>query len=294
MEILQRIPELACTICKKPLEPSDGDGLYCQACQKSYTVENSVVNMLTDDIQGFAEEIAVQDRVACEYEQKRYQSPYARRYHDWWTEQMLKRIKCEGRFFDNGCGTGLLLEKFAKGKIVGLDISSEMLKYASQHCDELILGNSQQLPFKDECFDGVFCRSLIHHLPKPELAIAEIARVLKPGGEVVFVDTNCSLLSALPRMIANKGEHFSEEHQNLTRRRMVELLSPHLEIEEVMYFGYIAYPLLGFPDIVSVFKYVPFKSAVEPVLMFIDKVLSQIPLIRAQSWAILVKAAKRK
>ncbi|MCK5225179.1 MAG: class I SAM-dependent methyltransferase [Planctomycetes bacterium] len=293
MNILERIPELACTICKKPLDANADGSLHCSGCNKTYQTQNGFINMLTDGMQRFAEEIAVQDSVAVEYEQKRYQKPYARRYHNWWTEQMAKRVKSEGRFLDNGCGTGLLFENLHNSKIVGLDISSEMLKYARQHCNELVLGNSQQLPFVNDCFDVVFCRSLIHHLPKPQLAIDEISRVLKVGGEAVFVDTNCSLLSALPRMIANKGEHFSEDHKNLTRKEMTKLLEPNFKIDEIMYFGYIAYPLLGFPDIVNIFEHIPFKSAIEPTLMFIDNVISRIPLLRTQSWAILVKATNR-
>jgi len=132
--------------------------------------------MLAEEKRDFTEEIAVQDRVACEYEQKRYQDPYARRYHDWWTDQMLARVRSDGRFLDNGCGTGLLFNKLPPGQVVGLDISREMLRYASRHSRQLILGNSQELPLKDSCFDVVFCRSLLHHLPQPELAVKEKLR----------------------------------------------------------------------------------------------------------------------
>lgn len=290
MSIVDRIPEIACPECKSELK--ENDNLQCLRCGKVYKIHDGVPHMLGDDMKSLAEEIAVQDRVACEYEQKRYQYPYARRYHNWWTNQMLSGIRTDGRILDNGCGTGLLFDKFAPGQVVGLDISSEMLKYAAKHCDQLILGNSQKLPLKDGSFDVVFCRSLLHHLPQPELAVKEISRVLRPGGQAVFADTNSSLLSYLPRMIANRGEHFSQEHKNLNRRIMQRLLEPHFKVREVRYFGYIAYPLLGFPDILKLFKYVPFKSIAEPVLMSLDNFLSRIPLLRTQSWGILVKAAK--
>ena len=291
MSILERIPEIACPECKGELE--ENDNLRCICCGSVYEVQDSIPCMLAEDKKDFAEEIAVQDRVACEYEQKRYQDPYARRYHDWWTDQMLARVRSDGRFLDNGCGTGLLFNKVPPVQVVGLDISREMLRYASRHSRRLILGNSQELPLKDGCFDVVFCRSLLHHLPQPELAVKEMWRVLRSKGEVVFVDTNQSLLSSLPRMIASRGEHFSKEHKNLNRRAMESLLEPYFIIEEVMYFGYVAYPLLGFPDIMKLFKYVPFKSIAEPALMFIDSILGKIPFVRAQSWAILVKAVKR-
>jgi len=291
LSIIERIPEIACPECKSELQESDN--LRCSGCGKVYEIHDSIPYMVGDEVKSLAEEIAVQDRVACEYEQKRYQYPYARRYHNWWTEQMLSRVRSDGRMLDNGCGTGLLFDKIKPGQAVGLDISGEMLRYAAKHSDQLILGNSQKLPFKDNSFDVVFCRSLLHHLPEPELAISEISRVLRSQGEAVFADTNSSLLSYLPRLIASRGKHFSEEHKNLTRREIERLLNPYFKIQEVKYFGYIAYPLLGFPDILKLFKFIPFKSIAEPALMSVDNFISKIPVIRSQSWGILVKAVKR-
>ena len=132
----------------------------------------------------------------------------------------------------------------------------------------------------------------IHHLPEPALAVSEIARVLKPGGEAVFVDTNRSVLSTIPRIIANKGKHFSQDHQNLNRKIFTELINPYMKIEKVEYFGYIAYPLLGFPDLLKIFKYFPAKSFFEHLLMGIDRCLSKVPLLKTQGWAILVKCRK--
>lgn len=291
MGIIERIPEIACPECKSEL--AEGIDLRCTGCDKAYEVTDGIAQMLDGSVKAIAEEIAVQDSVAGEYEQKRYKDPYAQRYHAWWTDQMLRLIRQrDGRFLDNGCGVGLLFEKVTPEQAVGLDISSEMLRYAAKYSDQLILGNSQKLPFKDQSFDVVFCRSLIHHLPDPESAVKEIARVLRPKGEVVFADTNPSLLSVLPRLIANRGEHFSDEHKNMSRRKLQKLLEPYFKVERVVYFGYIAYPVFGFPDILPVFKYVPFKSLTEAVLMFIDNVLSKLPLIRSQSWGIIVKGEK--
>lgn len=291
MSIVDRIPEIACPECKSELE--EDDNLRCLGCGKVYEIHDGIPYMLGANMRSLAEEIAVQDRVACEYEQKRYQYPYARRYHNWWMDQMLSLVRTDGRILDNGCGTGLLFDKLASGQVVGLDISSEMLKYAAKHTEQLILGNSQKLPLKNNSFDVVFCRSLLHHLTEPELAVKEISRVLRSQGEAVFADTNRSLLSCLPRMIASCGKHFSEEHKNLNRHIMERLLKPYFKVQDVLYFGYIAYPFLGFPDILKLFKFVPFKSIAEPALMLFDNVLSRILVLRTQSWGILIKAIKR-
>jgi ubiquinone/menaquinone biosynthesis C-methylase UbiE len=291
VNVLECIPELACPTCGGELKQNTS--LECLECHNVFEIISDIPQMLTGDMKVFAEEIAVEDRVAIEYEQKRYETPYSKRYHDWWTDLMLERIPLDGRILDNGCGTGLLFERIPARQLVALDISSAMLSYASRRGEQLILGNSQQLPLKDSSFDAIFCRSLLHHLPEPEIAIKEMHRVLRPGGRVVAVDTNTSILSALPRMIANRGEHFSEDHKNLSRKVLEKLFSPYFEIEKVRYFGYIAYPLLGFPDLVGLFKYVPLKSVAEPILMGIDKILAAIPLIRTQSWGILIEAVKR-
>ncbi|MCJ7691884.1 MAG: methyltransferase domain-containing protein [Sedimentisphaerales bacterium] len=288
VNILERIPELACCQCKGELEI--GDKLECPNCGISYEIHDGIGFLISEETLKLARDIEVQDRVAIEYENKRYQGQYSRRYHDWWTGRMLSRVNTDGRILDNGCGIGLLFERLDPCRVVGLDLSIEMLRRASKYSDQLVLGSSEQLPFKDDSFDMVFCRSLIHHLPNPCEAVREMHRVLKPGGEVVLVETNSSLISTIPRIIANRGEHFSEEHKNLSKKLLFELFGPYFKVDEVSYFGYIAYPLIGFPDIINAFRFFPFKSVSYSLLMGIDTVLSHIPLIRTQSWAILMKA----
>jgi len=287
MNVLELINELACPYCKGGLQYEDG--LRCGTCAKQYEIHDNIPYMIPDEMKGFAKEIEVQDRVAVEYEQIRYQDKYAKQYHNWWTEQMLAEVSTEGNILDNGCGIGHLFEKIPGNRVVGLDLSKEMLRCAAKRSDRLVLGNSQDLPFQDNSFNLVFCRSLLHHLPQPELAVREMHRVLKSKGEIVLVDTNTSLLSVLPRMLANRGKHFSEEHKNLSYSVLKRILGPHFSIDKVSYFGYVAYPLLGFPDLVTVFKYIPFKPVAASVLMCLDKFLSHVPLVRTQSWGILIK-----
>jgi ubiquinone/menaquinone biosynthesis C-methylase UbiE len=206
---------------------------------------------------------------------------------------MLAGIPTDGRILDNGCGVGLLHERIPRRRIVGLDISAEMLRRAADHYDQLILGNSQELPFRSGSFDVAFCRSLLHHLPEPERAVDEMRRVLCPGGRLVVADTNTSLLSALPRRLAYRGERFSDEHQNLSRRRLETLLRPRFTVDDVQYFGYVAYPLIGFPDLVRAFRYFVPKPFWSAALMSVDRLLANVPFVRTQSWGIIVKATRR-
>jgi len=291
MSLLERIPELACPECKGSLE--EKDTLRCRGCGAVFGVVDGIPYMLSGDMKAFAEEIAVQDRVAVEYELKRYRSPYAKRYHDWWTDLMLSTIRTDGRILDNGCGAGLLLDRIDPGRVVGLDLSSEMLKRAAQRTAQLVLGNSEKLPLQSQSFDAVFCRSLLHHLPQPAQAIEEMHRILRPGGEVVSVDTNRSLLSVLPRMLAGRTRHFSSEHKNFNARELVALFNARFTVKAVRFFGYVGYPILGFPDLIDCFKYFPAKELCYRVLMGVDETLARIPLVRSQAWAMLITARKR-
>ncbi len=104
------------------------------------------------------------------------------------------------RLLDVGCGTGRFLD-FAKQawpqlSMLGLDMSEAYLKEAKRHLQrwpgiELVAGNGECLPLQDESQDAVSCIFVFHELP-PEVRRAffgEFARVLKPGGRLVIVDS---------------------------------------------------------------------------------------------------------
>lgn len=102
---------------------------------------------------------------------------------------------------DIGTGTGRMLELLAP-RIragIGIDVSSEMLAIARdrlahqglQHC-QVRLGDLFRLPFPDgtaeQGFDAALFHQVLHYLDDPQAAIAEAARVLRPGGRAVVVD----------------------------------------------------------------------------------------------------------
>ena len=77
-----------------------------------------------------------------------------------------------------------------EGQVIGLDLSRKMLavaqrKVAALHFEPfitLIRGNAQQMPFKDNRFDVVTCLEALEFMPDPKAALAEMVRVLRPGG----------------------------------------------------------------------------------------------------------------
>lgn len=240
------------------------------------------------------QEIEIQNKVAKSYEHKRYSKKYSLIYQNWLSKKIIKLIKPSGRVLDNGCGTGHFAESFLGNcEIFGLDISQEMVEYAKKRIKNVILGNAEDLPFKDNFFDFVIARSLLHHLSNPQRGIQEIRRVLKDNGKVVFVDTMESILSNLPRKILyRKSKHFSETHKNFKEPELVNIINSELKIIDIQYFGYVAYPLLGFSDILDIYKYFPFKFIFTPILIKIDELISKLPIFKKQAFGIIVLAQK--
>jgi len=94
------------------------------------------------------------------------------------------------RVLDLCCGTGVVAAAAgARGaKIVGLDFSPAMLAEARRRHPYLRFeqGDAEALPFADASFDTVLSNFGIHHVPRPEKALAETWRVLRPGGRFAF------------------------------------------------------------------------------------------------------------
>jgi DNA gyrase subunit B len=91
------------------------------------------------------------------------------------------------RMLDVCCGSGVVGHSF-KGKVgemIGLDITPEMVRLAATRLDRVYQGTVYDLPFEDASFDLVVNREVLHLLPRPEEPVAEIMRVLRPGGQFI-------------------------------------------------------------------------------------------------------------
>jgi ubiquinone/menaquinone biosynthesis C-methylase UbiE len=96
---------------------------------------------------------------------------------------------------DVGCGTGAILSmainEYKDVQACGIDLSEKMLKKAAEVLGqdvELIAGDSDNLPWKDEMFDLVVCNASFHHFPEPLKVLKEIRRVLKLSGRLIIAD----------------------------------------------------------------------------------------------------------
>ena len=123
---------------------------------------------------------------------------YHREEGSWWwgvgrrtlIGSLLKRYGSgNGRphLLEIGCGAGGLLKELARsGVAYGLDVEAESMKYCQERgLDRLCLGDAASLPYRSAQFDAVICVDVLEHLEDDRAGLADIYRVLKPGGRLL-------------------------------------------------------------------------------------------------------------
>ncbi|MGZ3690152.1 MAG: methyltransferase domain-containing protein, partial [Pseudobdellovibrio sp.] len=121
----------------------------------------------------------------------------SKNWHDsavWITDQKLLqhhadmfKLNEDSVALDVCCGSGVVGASFKHKvkKVVGLDLTPEMVNLAKTRLDEVHQGNVYSIPFPENSFDLVCTREVLHLLPYPEKPVSEIYRVLKPGGQFI-------------------------------------------------------------------------------------------------------------
>ena len=126
-------------------------------------------------------------------------------------------------FLDAGTGTGRMLELLAPHakRAIGLDVSPEMLAIARDRLAreklpqvQVRLGDIYRLPFsnggRDAGFDAVLFHQVLHYLDDPGAAVAEAARVMRPGGRLAIADFAPHNLDFLREDYAHRRLGFSD------------------------------------------------------------------------------------
>jgi SAM-dependent methyltransferase len=159
------------------------------------------------------------------YHQHRHEMRY-----DLVADVVRRHLPPGGTVLDAGCGGGLVAERLRDLPVryVGVDIPTRSLLLAAADRDpDEPLGASwasasaERLPFADASFDVVVFSEVIEHLLRPELAVWEISRVLRPGGVLVTTTNNASevpLRSPLTHLFA-----WIEKGLGATRPRWISL-----------------------------------------------------------------------
>ena len=154
----------------------------------------------------------------------------------------------EDRILEVGCGGGHVLRLFPESDLTGVDVSGEMLDKARVNLTgyraRLLKGELAELGLPDASFDKIVCTEVLEHTVDPEAILAEIARLVKPGGRVVVTFPNDRLINALKGGVRRSGlgllpafrrVSWGADHYHLhvwSVAEMRELLARHFRITD--------------------------------------------------------------
>lgn len=129
--------------------------------------------------------------------QNRYRARYALDHPGWRSSgaelEALVRgyLRPASRVLDVGCGRGGVMELFWRAVTLSVGLDPDRASLREQRTGmPAACGLSETLPFADQTFDLTIAVWVLEHLPRPEAAVREVARVLKPGGHFVFLTPN--------------------------------------------------------------------------------------------------------
>ena len=134
------------------------------------------------------------------------------------------------RVLEVGGGPGELAERIATElgcEVVMLDVSPRMVKLACKRGVDARVGDVQELPFENESFDCALAAWMLFHVPDLDRGLAELARVLRPGGRLVAVTNAVDHMCELRELAGNAAWE-----RVFTRESGAETLSRHFAAVE--------------------------------------------------------------
>lgn len=223
---------------------------------------------------------------------------------------IIERGTNDRLYLETGGGDGrFALELMRKGyRVVETDIAEGSVRKAREFAvkagvadqNYFMVADAENLPFKDDVFDGVFMVASLHHVPRPELALREIFRVTKPGGCVLVLREPASwfnyafwpVIKALRFLVRkrNPGEPKSladDVTMGFSRRRLKSLF--HQAGFVNVKIAPVDYAKKFYANVLVVMSRV-LRRPVNPnfaLLRFfgaLDKVIAKIPLLNALAW----------
>jgi dolichol-phosphate mannosyltransferase len=144
------------------------------------------------------------------------------------------------RILDIGCGSSRIVQSLPQS--VGLDMQIRKLRWLRAPGRQLVQASLMQLPFADAAFDAVICSEVIEHIPRDEIDLGDMVRVLAPGGTLVLGTPDYGrwiwrALEGLYKKIFPQG--YATEHINPYTRRELrqEIERLGLTVLDVQYVG---------------------------------------------------------
>jgi ubiquinone/menaquinone biosynthesis C-methylase UbiE len=191
---------------------------------------------------------------------------------------VVRRHGTGGDVLECGTGTGLLLQRFAQfaRSAKGIDLSPGMLEHARRRGLAVREASITSIPFNDHSFDVTCAFKVLAHVPDIGRALAEMARVTKPGGVVVAEFYNPLSLRGVAKRLGPAGKISGRTRESAVYTRfdapwvVPRLLPPSLSLEAVRGVRIVTPAALAMriPGVRSVLRAVETRLADTPAAFF--------------------------
>lgn len=148
---------------------------------------------------------AATERLVARLENRAKDKVFTRLFDKYVTEL---RLPASARVLEIGCGTGAMLRALARredftGHAVGIDQSPVFVDAARRFADaegvgerlQFDVGDAHAIPYSDASFDAIIVNTVMSHVSSPDAVLAEVARVLRPGGKAAIFDGDYASLT---------------------------------------------------------------------------------------------------
>lgn len=259
---------------------ADGDALVAPDGER-FVREGRIVRTLRNVDPDLARELEAQEAAIEEYTDPRLLMPrYERHVAEVAVVQLFGGRRPSGRILDAGCGIGMLGRLYPDLGLVGLDASMPLLRRATVGYRLLIEGSAEALPFADATFDVVVALNMLHHVIRPDAAVREFARVLRPGGTLVAVDPRrVGAVELAKRLLRSRDAAFAPTHKafGVDEYDAIVRCGGLFRIEDARRVGLLSLLGMGGLDATRLSRLVPAPELAVSLLKRADDALFSVP-----------------
>jgi SAM-dependent methyltransferase len=145
-----------------------------------------------------------------------------------------------GRVLAVGCGFGSELGFLAsQGRVVGTEIEWEPLRSARAGAHQVAMARAEALPFAAECFDLIAMFDVLEHVAAADRALAEVRRVVRPGGHLVLT------VPALQWLWSDWDIRVHHQRRYSARSLAAALAGAGFRLRRMTYFNFLLLPLVA-------------------------------------------------
>jgi SAM-dependent methyltransferase len=246
-----------------------------------------------DELRSYYEGRALElDELAVTYE---HPEPYKRFFYGTRFRAVLDALDAQPgeRILEVGCGSGSYTRELAQTgtELTATEFAPAQLAQAERNVGPsnvvFRLEDAQNLTFPDASFDKVLLSEVIEHVPHPERAIGEAARVLRPGGLLVASTPSrfspLNLAYGIKRRVRRYA--FNEHLHEFTPPSFRRLVAPHLDVERLEFANFVLpYPVDEL--------YLRVGSPGLGLLELVERTLPRLPVLRQLGWTMVLRARK--